>query len=89
MGIWGVASEVGQASKKRGVSKVASSNVVTSEWSRHSQILYQNETKDVRWFDLKGFGSRLLSIVIKYTEIIVIERQILFLLTFNRRIMDV
>ncbi len=52
-------------------------------------MLYRNRTKDARKFDLNDFSSRLLSFVIKYTEIIVIERQILFLLTFNRRIMDV
>ena len=63
--------------------------VVTSEWSKYSQILDQNKTKDKRWVYLDDFGSRLLSFVIKYTEIIVIERQILFSCNFNRRIMGV
>ena len=48
--------------------------VVTSEWSKYSQILDQNKTKDKRWVDPEDFGSRLLSFVIKYTEIIVIEK---------------
>lgn len=48
--------------------------VVTSEWSKYSQILDQNKTKDERWVDLEDFGSWFLSFVIKYTEIIVIEK---------------
>ena len=48
--------------------------VVTSEWSKYSQILDQNKTKDKRWVDPEDFGSRLLSFVIKYTEIIVIGK---------------
>jgi len=52
-------------------------------------LLSKNKTKDARWFDSEDFGSRLLSFVTKYTEIIVIERHFLFWITFNRRIMDV
>lgn len=44
----GCASELGQASEMRGVSKVASSSVISSEWSKHSQMLYQNKTKDTQ-----------------------------------------
>ena len=63
--------------------------VVTSELSKYSQILDQNKTKRRIVFDQEDFGSRLLSFVIKYTEIIVIEIQSLFSCNFNRRIMGV
>lgn len=63
--------------------------VVTSEWSKYSQILDQNKTKRCMVFNPEDFGSRLLYFVIKYTEIIVIERQFLFPCNFNRRIMGV
>ena len=63
--------------------------VVTSECSKYSKMLDQNKTKYERWVDPDDFGLRLLSFVIKYTEIIVIERQFLFSCNFNRRIMGV